>query len=119
MSLNQEKYQIFAQLLNKLREEESNKQLDALELQKRIALIMQFFQEQIVSLAIEKGREQSYRTEMSKQLRLLSIDAIFLQGARQASTTQSRLDAINLRLTTLVQYCDAILQSESEQQEHK
>jgi hypothetical protein len=53
---------------------------------------------------------QSYQTEISKQLRLLEIDVIFLQGARQASTARHRLDAIGDRLRTLIEYSNAILQ---------
>jgi hypothetical protein len=51
---------------------------------------------------------------MSKQLRLLAIDVMFLQGARQASTAQTRLQTISDRLTTLIQYCDAIIQPEAD-----
>ncbi|MBW4561436.1 MAG: heterocyst frequency control protein PatD [Mojavia pulchra JT2-VF2] len=110
MSLNQEKYQALANLLEQLRSDATNTQLDATELRQRLASLHQFFQRQIVPLADVDSREQSYRTEISKQLRLLEIDVMFFQGARQASTVQARLQTICDRLTTLMQYCDAILQ---------
>ncbi len=115
MSLNRQEYQAFAQLLKELRDYGESKQLDAIELQKRVAFLQEFFLLQIVPLAIKQLHEQSYRTEISKQLRLLSLDAMFLQGARIASTTESRLNAIGFRLTTLLQYCNAILELKNEQ----
>jgi hypothetical protein len=62
-------------------------------------------------------REQSYLTEMSKQLRLLEIDVMFFQAARQASTAKARILAIRDRLTTLINYCNAIIHPKEEQEE--
>ncbi|MDF5721378.1 MAG: heterocyst frequency control protein PatD [Rhizonema sp. PD37] len=118
MSLNKQKYHSFAILLKQLRSDLTPIPLNALELRQRTASLQQFFQQQIVPLDDEGadsqdwGREQSYRTEMSKQLRLLEIDVMFFQGSRQASTAQERLDTINHRLTTLIEYSKAILQTE-------
>ena len=118
MSLNKQKYHSFAILLEELRSELTNISLNALELRQRTTSLQQFFQQQIVPIDNEDtdsqdwGRVQSYRTEMSKQLRLLEIDVMFFQGSRQASTAQQRLDTINHRLTTLIEYSRAILQTE-------
>ncbi len=122
MSLNREKYQAFVTLLEQLRSDATATEIVAPELRQRIASLQQFFRQQILPLADvggaslqgENWRVQSYQTEMSKQLRLLEIDVMFLQGARQASTAQTRLQTISDRLTTLIQYCDAILQPEAE-----
>ncbi|MBN3874219.1 MULTISPECIES: heterocyst frequency control protein PatD [unclassified Nostoc] len=123
MSLNREKYQAFVTLLEQLRSDATSTQILTPELRQGVASLQQFFRQQIVPLADvgdeaslqgEAWRVQSYQTEMSKQLRLLEIDVMFLQGARQASTAQTRLQAISDRLTTLIQYCDAILQAEAE-----
>ncbi|MHC5609629.1 MAG: heterocyst frequency control protein PatD [Nostoc sp.] len=136
MSLNREKYQAFVTLLEQLRSDATTTQIVAPELRQGIASLHQFFRQQIVPLADvgvgvgeasgreascreaspqgEDWRVQSYQTEMSKQLRLLEIDVMFLQGARQASTAQTRLQTISDRLTILIQYCDAILQPEVE-----
>ncbi|MEH2375770.1 heterocyst frequency control protein PatD [Nostoc sp.] len=138
MSLNREKYQAFVTLLEQLRSDATTTQIVAPELRQRVASLQQFFRQQIVPLADvgvgvgvgeasgreasgreaslqgEDWRVQSYQTEMSKQLRLLEIDVMFLQGARQASTAQTRLQTISDRLIILIQYCDAILQPEAE-----
>ncbi|OUL18165.1 hypothetical protein BV372_34370 [Nostoc sp. T09] len=128
MSLNKDHYQVFASLLEQLRSDVTNTQLNATELRQRLASLKQFFGQQIVPLSEVDSRErevraeassdrnfareQSYRTEMSKQLRLLEIDIMFFQGARQESTAQARLQTIRDRLTTLIRYCDAILRPE-------
>jgi hypothetical protein len=110
MSLNSEKYQVLANLLVQLRSDITAVHLDKTLLQRRVADLQQLFQREILPLAITQGtKEQSYRTEISKQLRLLEIDITFFQGARQAATTQARLQTISDRLTTLIQYCHAIL----------
>jgi hypothetical protein len=129
MSLNPEKYLALVTLLEQLRSDATTTQIPAPELRRRVASLQQFFAQQIVPLADvgvgeasrreaslqgEDSRVQSYQTEMSKQLRLLEIDVMFFQGARQASTAQARLQTISDRLTILIQYCDAIMQQEAE-----
>lgn len=114
MSLNREKYQAFVTLLEQLRSDATTEPIAAPELRRRVASLQQLFGEEIVPLADENWRVQSYQTEMSKQLRLLEIDVMFFQGARQASTVQTRLQTISDRLTTLIQYCNAILQPQAE-----
>jgi len=115
MSLNHQKYQAFATLLEQLRSDLIANQLDAPRLRQYTTSLQQFFRQKIVPLADEDanspnvGRVQSYQTEMSKQLRLLEIDVMFFQAARQASTAQQRVDAISDRLTTLIEYCNAIV----------
>ncbi|XHR80810.1 MAG: heterocyst frequency control protein PatD [Gloeotrichia echinulata GP01] len=114
MSLNKEKYQALANSLEQFRSDVTTTQIDATQLQRRLASLKELFQEQIVPIAESNSHEQSYRTEMSKQLRLLEIDVMFYQGARQAATVQTRLQTIGYRLSTLLRYCDAILQPEDE-----
>ncbi|MDZ8183841.1 MAG: heterocyst frequency control protein PatD [Nostoc sp. ChiSLP02] len=114
MSLNSEKYQALVTLLEQLRADVITTQIGAPELRRRVASLLQLFGKEIVPLADEHWRVQSYQTEMSKQLRLLEIDVMFFQGARQVSTVQTRLQTIGDRLTTLIQYCNAILQPEAE-----
>ncbi|KAF3888023.1 MULTISPECIES: heterocyst frequency control protein PatD [Nostocales] len=115
MSLIRQKYDSFATQLKQLHSEIAATQLDAPEIRQRVISLQNFFQQQIVPLVNEdtsslNGRIQSYSTEMSKQLRLLEIDITFLQGARQTSTAKGRLDAIGNRLTTLIEYCNALLE---------
>lgn len=114
MSLEVEKYKAFAVLLEQVRSEIGTSQLDANGVRERITQVQQFFQQSVLQdapnqtdyLALE--REQSYKTEMSKQLRLLEIDLTFLQGARKPATVQTRLKAIDERLATLVRYCEGV-----------
>jgi hypothetical protein len=115
MSLTREKYHAFNILLKQLHSEVTTTKVDTAQLRQSVTSLQQFFQQQIVPLvndtdSIDESRLQSYQTEISKQLRLLEIDVIFLQGARQASTAKHRLDAIGDRLTTLIEYSNAILQ---------
>ncbi|MBK1989732.1 heterocyst frequency control protein PatD [Sphaerospermopsis aphanizomenoides BCCUSP55] len=112
MSLDLDKYQEFATLLEQLRSDVTKTQLDAPILRQRLSKLQQWFVQEIVPICDLDWREQSYQTEMSKQLRLLEIDVMFFQGARQSATAQARLKAIGDRLTTLLQYCSAILQPE-------
>ncbi|MBW4517180.1 MAG: heterocyst frequency control protein PatD [Timaviella obliquedivisa GSE-PSE-MK23-08B] len=54
-------------------------------------------------------KTQSYQTEIDKQLRLLSIDLMFLKSARQPATREQRWVMMGDRLHLLVVYCDALL----------
>jgi hypothetical protein len=112
MSQNHQEYQVLATLLEQLRADASTNQLDAPALRQRFASLQELFRQQIVPLGDGNSRVQSLRTEISKQLRLLEVDVMFFQGARQASTAQARIQTICDRLTTLIQYCAAILQQE-------
>jgi len=109
MSLNLGKYRTFKTLLQQLRADISSNLTNASELRQRMASLQSFFRADIVPLTTQYPTEQSYQTEMSKQLRLLQIDIMFFQGARQASTIKERIDALTERLTTLIGYCDDIL----------
>ncbi|MBD2437454.1 heterocyst frequency control protein PatD [Nostoc sp. FACHB-110] len=113
MSLNSEKYQALVDLLVQLRSDVTATETDTALLKQRVAQLQPLFQRDIVPLAVQDSKEQSYRTEISKQLRLLEIDVMFFQGSRQAATAQVRLKNIGDRLTTLLQYCHAILQQET------
>jgi hypothetical protein len=110
MSLNKDHYQVLVSLLEQFRSQCTL--LNATELRQRLASLKQFFVQQIVPLSEQDSREQSYRTEMSKQLRLLEIDIMFFQGARQKATLEARRQTMSDRLTTLIGYCDAILGAE-------
>ncbi len=109
MSLNKQKYRVFKTLLRQLLTDISANLSNASELRQRVASLQSFFRADIVTLTTQYPTEQSYQTEMSKQLRLLQIDIMLFQGARQASTIKDRIDALSERLTTLIRYCDAIL----------
>lgn len=63
--------------------------------------------------ASETPHEQSYLTEIHKQLRLLGTDVTFLQASRQPATAEARQTAAIARLNTLIGYCGALLQKNS------
>ncbi|ARV60481.1 hypothetical protein BZZ01_19230 [Nostocales cyanobacterium HT-58-2] len=116
MSLIREKYHALKILLKQLHSDITTTKVEASQLRQSMTSLQEFFQQQIVPLvykdtdSFDESRFQSYQTEISKQLHLLEIDVMFFQGARQAFTAKNRLDAIGDRLTTLIEYCNAILQ---------
>jgi len=58
------------------------------------------------------AKHQSIHTEINKQLRLLSTDALFLRTALQADTQQKRREQMNERLKLLLRYCQMGLEIE-------
>jgi hypothetical protein len=109
MSLNLDKYNTLITLLRHLGVDVSINELSVQELRRDIRILQQFFQEQIVPLDSDEWYERSYRTEISKQLRLLDVDILFLQGAKQQSTAETRLKGISDRISILTGYCQAVL----------
>jgi hypothetical protein len=111
MSLNLDKYHTFATQLEQLRLDIAANLLNVQEIRQHLTSLDQFFRSQIVPLDDSESiehTEQMYITEMSKQLRLLEVDIMFLGGARQTSTMEARLKTICDRLNTLVGYCEAV-----------
>ncbi|PSB23662.1 hypothetical protein C7B82_30405 [Stenomitos frigidus ULC18] len=86
-----------------------------LALKSKAMALQQFFREQILSLQLDELAPavqhwvQSYHVEIDKQLRLLAMDIMFLQAARQSVTAEQRRQQIRDRLTTLQRYCDGLL----------
>jgi hypothetical protein len=80
------------------------------------ATIQQFFQTQILTLNLENldpkvGHQvQSFNIEIDKQLKLLTVDTLFLQSAKHPETIAQRLKQIQNRLETLIRYCNALLE---------
>ena len=118
MSFNFDKYQELVIFLDKFRASVTAGKLDAGELRLCLTELQTFFIEQIVPLEDANFREQSYKTEINKQLRLLEVDVMFLKGAKQSSTSQARLNTITERVDTLIGYCQAIMHPE-EQKKNK
>ncbi|MTJ54288.1 hypothetical protein FJR38_17320 [Anabaena sp. UHCC 0253] len=110
MSFNCDKYQELATFLDELRANVTVGKLNLHELKQNLAQLQEFFVQQIVPLVDANYLEQSYKTEINKQLRLLEVDVMFLQGAKQLATLQSRLKTIEERIDTLSKYCQAITQ---------
>ncbi|MFM8007714.1 MAG: heterocyst frequency control protein PatD, partial [Dolichospermum sp.] len=109
MSLNCDKYQELATFLDELQTNVTINQLDIHQLRLNFTKLQTFFLHQIVPLVDDNSQQLSYKTEISKQLRLLEVDIMFLQGARHSTTLQARLKNIEERINTLIRYCQAII----------
>lgn len=58
------------------------------------------------------SRMQSYLTEIDRLMRLLQMDIMFLQAARNPATVQQRLSATRDRIKNLIGFAEAILQQQ-------
>ena len=111
----QKRYQALKQDLGEMHQNLDLADDAGLTLKARAAALQQFFHEQILSLQMNdlapalQDWVQSYHVEIDKQLRLLGLDVLFLQAARQSTTTQQRRQQVRDRLDTLQRYCDALL----------
>lgn len=59
-------------------------------------------------------RWQSFQTEIVRSQRLLEMDAMFLQASGNWATVLKRKNAMSDRISTLISYCEALLQAKSE-----
>lgn len=116
MSLNCDKYQELATFIDELRTHVITDKLNTNQLRLNLTHLQTFFLHQIVPLVDPNSQEQSYKTEISKQLRLLEVDIMFLQAARHSTTLQVRLKNIEERINTLLRYCQAIIQPAEEKE---
>ncbi len=112
-------YQELQQALEQLQRTATQENLDRAALAAEYTKVQQFFGNQIMKAnsgelyASETPPEQSYLTEIHKQLRLLRTDVTFLQAAKQPATAQARQTAAAERVNTLIGYCGALLQKNS------
>jgi hypothetical protein len=60
-------------------------------------------------------RLQSLQVEIAKELRLLQVDLLFLQTAKQPETVAHRQQQIQSRLANLLRYCAIVLSPQSPQ----
>ncbi len=113
---HRQRYQSFWQILERLQTLISQPEFDRSTLKAEALTVQQFFQDQVRSLDLEAldptvgQRSHSFHVEINKQLRLLAIDAMSLQTAKQSATSQQRLGQVSDRVSTLIRYCDALLQ---------
>lgn len=118
-NLHYQCYVEFKQALEQLQQTARYDELDVSKLRQSYQKTQQLFQQQILNLdasdlnSVDEARVRSYHTEISKQLRLLSMDVVFLQAARQPVTVTDRQNQILQRIQTLIGYCDGILQLNS------
>ncbi len=112
-------YEELQQALELLQRTVAQDNLDRAALAIEYKKVQQFFGNQIMRApsgeldASETPPEQSYLTEIHKQLRLLGTDVTFLQAAKQPATASARQTATAERLNTLIGYCGALLHKNS------
>ncbi|MGL5060693.1 MAG: heterocyst frequency control protein PatD [Microcoleus sp.] len=117
------RYRKLQQALEELKRTASQDRLDRKVVAAEYKKVQQFFANQIMeasSSELESSKttpEQPYLTEIHKQLRLLGTDVTFLQAARQPATVTSRQTGAIARLDTLIGYCSALLQKNSDASE--
>ncbi|NJO81102.1 MAG: heterocyst frequency control protein PatD [Cyanobacteria bacterium RM1_2_2] len=121
LSEYRQSYQRLEQLFQQLQIKLTDPAVINADLKADLAEVQQI-QQQIISFQVQAADEeaneetsslqaqsQPIQTEVTKQLRLLETDLLFLQSARQAATVQQHKQRIYDRLTLLLRYCAAIL----------
>ncbi|MDQ2096354.1 MAG: heterocyst frequency control protein PatD [Tychonema bourrellyi B0820] len=119
MVLSENRYQRYQELqeaLEQLKRIAAQDNLERAELAVEYRKVQQFFGNQI--MRADSGEldelgtppEQSYLTEIHKQLRMFGTDVTFLQASRQPATVTGRQTAAIARLNTLIGYCGALLE---------
>jgi len=121
----EERYTAFRQGLRRLSELVSERAIAPIDkadvgFQTPVGELQIFFQEQLLSLTGDalapevEQRLQALQVEINKQLRLLGMDALFLQSARQPATVEQRRSQMGDRVQILLRYCDAVLGSQEQ-----
>lgn len=114
--VHQQQYEAFQQHLIDTSRAIAQYDQDVTRLKPEITNLQNFFREQIITLPLAELTPslqhwvQSYQVECDKQLRLLGVDAMRVQAARQAATIEQRLQQVRDRLDTLQRYCAAMLE---------
>ena len=108
-------WQEFKQLVEQLQGVVALEELDRVLFRSKVDRVEQFFRSCMIDVNSDQldpsvvSQLQAYQTEVHKQLRLLGMDAMFLQAAYQSITAQERQRQMEARLQTLISYCEAVL----------
>ena len=111
-------YQTFEQEVVGLNRAISQSDTNSASLKATVTDLQTFFQTHIRILDLDEldpamaHQVQSFNVEIDKQLRLLSMDVMFLQAAKQAATAEQRLNQMGDRLTLLLRYCNGLLEDQ-------
>ena len=89
-------------------------QFDRTNLKSELQVLTNLFQSEMQSISTEDYQVRSLLVEIDKQMRLIKMDSMFLQTARQAETIQQRASQMRDRLQLLLNYCDALLGTEAD-----
>jgi hypothetical protein len=117
--LHQQRFREFMGALEKLEPQANELVAFGASIQAEIAQLQKNFQEEILTLSLEilpaasAQQVQAFQVEMNKQLRLLNMDSMFLQVARQPTTIAQRQHQIRDRLKILIRYCALLLKDEA------
>lgn len=115
---HRDRYQQWQDLLESFRMIVQVPTADGATLQGALLQVQQFFQQQVGPLELAElesaiaPRVQAVRTEMQKELRLLTMDVMFLQAARQSATQQQCQKQLGDRLEKLAGYCQVLVAAE-------
>jgi hypothetical protein len=118
----QQRYEAFKQTLQHVQQMAVLPHANSMMLRSEVTALQQYFHDQLLSLSIDTFSSttqqwvQSYQVEMDKQLRLLGMDVLFLQAAKQATTASQRQQQVCDRLSTLQRYCEALLGEETDEE---
>jgi hypothetical protein len=111
-----DQYQIFQTAVAKLAKDLTPSiHLCPTDLKHQLTRLQSTFSEIIASIDLTdipppaNHRLQSLQVEIAKELRLLQVDILFLQTAKQPKTVAHRQQQIQNRLDTLLRYCAIVL----------
>ncbi len=107
-----EHFQLFQITIDSLDQMLDSTDLDRSKLDQTLRSLQKFFQKEIQPIQSDDYQTHSVLVEVNKQMRLLSVDAMFLQTARQTETIANRIGQIRDRIKLLANYCTAILATE-------
>jgi hypothetical protein len=111
-----QRYQKFKQVLEELHKAVIAKDFESVALPEQFQAVKQLFLTEVANLSADDfavdimSRWQSIQTEIYKQMRLLETDLMLLQASRSAATTQTRTANMCDRISTLIRYCEALLE---------
>ncbi|XHX79342.1 MAG: heterocyst frequency control protein PatD [Stenomitos frigidus ULC029] len=113
--IQQQRYKAFQQALQHMHQMVLLPDVNNIALRSEVTNLQQLFRDQLLSLPMDAFSSttqhwvQAHQVEIDKQLRLLGMDLLFLQGARQVATALQRRQQVCDRLDTLQRYCEALL----------
>jgi hypothetical protein len=111
-----DQYQIFQMAVAKLAKDLTPApELSPSDLKGHLTLLQATFSQTIARIDLTdipppaNHRLQSLQVEIAKELRLLQMDLLFLQTAKQPQTVAHRKQQMQGRLATLLRYCAIVL----------
>jgi len=104
-------FQSFQTMIAELDRTLGSAALDRVAFHQKIRSLENLFQTEIQPIQADDYQTHSVLVEINKQMRLLNMDGMFLQTARQVETIETRIGQIRDRLKLLTNYCTVILET--------